>query len=374
MNYDDNALQHDFNRDIWCLHGLPIDNLTLEETIETIHKRIESKTKTVLTTININLLILSLSDQQFRKSILLSELCSIDGVPLLWLAQRIGLPLVEVVQGSTLAEKINQGRHSVSMYFFGGEKATLDKLKEKFSQTQSGINYAGAKDPGFGSVKEQSRPKNIDDINDSKPDFVLVALGANKGQKWIMENKYKINAPIISYLGATIHFLTNTLKRAPENVQKIGLEWVWRILKEPKLFTRYLFDGLGFIKILTNYALASKNLVSEAEVKPYTLIESNGELEIILASHLTLKNKDEIRDIFIESLKKNKTITLNFKQVDYVENKFLGQLLLMIKYQQLNEKKLTLTNLSHKIHKYLKTNGIELSLIALNQPSLQLKE
>ena len=70
-----------------------------------------------------------------------------------------------------------------------------------------------------------------------------MALGAQKGQAWLMANRGKLTVPVVSHLGATLNFLAGTVRRAPEGVRKLGLEWLWRIKEEPKLARRYLSDG-----------------------------------------------------------------------------------------------------------------------------------
>ena len=88
-----------------------------------------------------------------------------------------------------------------------------------------------------------SDPALLDQINGSKADFLLVALGAQKGQAWLMANRHKLTVPIVSHLGATLNFLAGTVRRAPAGLQRLGLEWLWRIAQEPYLAARYLMDG-----------------------------------------------------------------------------------------------------------------------------------
>ena len=114
---------------------------------------------------------------------------------------------------------------------------------EKVNAVPGGLKAVGAINPGFGSVEEMSSNAILHEINQAKPDILLVALGAKKGTAWIEYNRNKLNAGVISHLGATVNFLAGTVKRAPILFRRFGLEWLWRILQEPKLFSRYAYDG-----------------------------------------------------------------------------------------------------------------------------------
>jgi len=96
----------------------------------------------------------------------------------------------------------------------------------------------GSMDPGFGTVESMSTDETLAEINRHNIDVIIVSLGAGKGQAWIEANRHKLNAPIISHLGAVINFFAGTVHRAPQWVQKQGLEWCWRILQEPSLWKR----------------------------------------------------------------------------------------------------------------------------------------
>ena len=98
-------------------------------------------------------------------------------------------------------------------------------------------------DPGVVTAENMSDPAIVERVNATGADFLIVALGAQKGQAWLMANREKLTVPVVSHLGATLNFLAGTVKRAPEAMRRLGLEWLWRIKEEPKLAPRYLSDG-----------------------------------------------------------------------------------------------------------------------------------
>ena len=101
----------------------------------------------------------------------------------------------------------------------------------------------GFESPGYGDVESMSSPETIQRINAARADFVVVSLGAQKGQAWIVRNRERLSAPVVSHLGAVVNFVAGEVLRAPRWMQRGGMEWAWRILQEPALARRYAKDG-----------------------------------------------------------------------------------------------------------------------------------
>ena len=86
-------------------------------------------------------------------------------------------------------------------------------------------------------------------MNALKVDLLSVALGANKGQKWLANESNRLRCGVAAHLGATVNFFAGDVNRAPQWVQRLRLEWIWRILEEPSLFKRYWYDGRQFLRL-----------------------------------------------------------------------------------------------------------------------------
>jgi N-acetylglucosaminyldiphosphoundecaprenol N-acetyl-beta-D-mannosaminyltransferase len=117
------------------------------------------------------------------------------------------------------------------------------------------LSCAGYESPGFGSVEDMSSRNQVATISRSCADFVVVALGAKKGQSWITRNRGRLTAPVISHLGAVVNFVAGTVSRAPLCMQRSGLEWLWRIKEETGLWRRYFSDGMVFLELLLTRVL-----------------------------------------------------------------------------------------------------------------------
>lgn len=238
--------------------GLPFDMVNKAQAVERLCVAMRDNQRLFLSTPNLNFLVAAQTDGAFRESVLRSDLSVADGMPILWLARKQGTPLPERVAGSDLFEALRSGAgqavlgRPVKVFFFGGPPGVADAACQVLNaeHAQGGAMQAvGAICPGFGSVEDMSGPEVMERINASGADFLVVALGAKKGQAWIMHNLPNLQVPVVSHLGAVVNFVAGTVKRAPKRWQKLGLEWLWRIKEEPALFKRYWHDGLAFLHL-----------------------------------------------------------------------------------------------------------------------------
>lgn len=250
----------DYQRPLYDIVGLPFDAIDLHEAVRAVLRSIEHREPLFVSTPNLNFLIAAQSDATFRTSIFQSDLCLADGMPIVWLARMLGVPLRGRVAGSDLFEALCvQSNRTVKIFFFGGPDGAARLAAERVNQLAHerrqldqtpGVVCVGHESPGFGSIDELSSPELIHRINASGADFVVVALGARKGQAWIQRNRAQLDAPVISHLGAVINMAAGTIARAPRWMQKIGLEWIWRIKEEPLLWRRYASDGWALLRLL----------------------------------------------------------------------------------------------------------------------------
>jgi N-acetylglucosaminyldiphosphoundecaprenol N-acetyl-beta-D-mannosaminyltransferase len=135
-------------------------------------------------------------------------------------------------------------------FLFGGGAGIATMVGQALNAKPVGLSCVGSLYPGYGNVDVMSSDEILSTINDSRADFLAVALSAAKGQAWLHRNRERLRVPIRAQLGAAINFQAGTLKRAPERVQKLGLEWLWRIKEEPQLWRRYAYDGMSLVKLL----------------------------------------------------------------------------------------------------------------------------
>ena len=354
-------ISRDFQRDVYCLLGLPVDNLTLQSTKDAIRQMRRQEESIVLATINVNWVVKSFADPQFRAAILNSDLVSLDGRPLLWLAKLLGYPMTEVVAGSTLIQELKEEKNAktpLSLFLFGGEGDVAKQAMEQVNKTPGGLRAVGALNPGFGSIEAMSAPEIITAINKAEPDILLVALGAEKGTRWIEHNRDKLNAKVISHLGATVNFLAGTVRRAPKLFRSIGMEWVWRILQEPKLFTRYASDGLVLLRlVVARFFLWRQCNIWQKRINrdpsDEKIIQQDHKDEIVLSfgRNLQVTKDSPVRQVFSTCAHSGKNIILDFKKTEFMDGAFASLILLLDKHQQRNGNRIEWTNMSERLAK-----------------------
>lgn len=354
----------DFNRDVWSLLGIPVDNLTIASTKNLLRDHIRKGGKNlILSTINVNWIVQSLSDVFFYQAVLNSDIVTLDGKPLVWLARLLGYPMAEVVAGSSLIEDFymeNEPERPLSIFLFGGESGVAEKAMNRINNSSSGLKAVGALNPGFGTIQQMSSDSIINEINRARPDILLVALGAKKGTQWIEYNRHRLKARIISHLGATINFLAGTVPRAPKNFRKMGLEWVWRIYQEPNLFIRYAKDGIFFLSLLARnahlffYFLYLKKKFDNIDPEPIRYCRKTGTaVTIVIGRNAQSVNNDAVKKKIWECTCLHKDIIIDFQEAHFIGGDTAGLLMLLEKYQQKIGRKLIFINLQGRIKRIL---------------------
>ncbi|WP_330375739.1 WecB/TagA/CpsF family glycosyltransferase [Butyrivibrio proteoclasticus] len=172
-----------------------------------------------------------------------------DGSPIAVLQQKKGLVGAERVAGPDFMEHMFRDTQDgkISHYFYGASQETIDALKENLLKKYPGINIKGMYSPPFRTLSEEEDQADVDMINNSGADILWVGLGAPKQEKWMHDHQGKINAVMMG-VGAGFDFHAGTIKRAPRWVQKIGLEWLFRLFQDPKrLFKRYFVTNVKFV-------------------------------------------------------------------------------------------------------------------------------
>ena len=172
-----------------------------------------------------------------------------DGGPLSSVAHMRGYKDMQRTTGPGLMEevfKISPSR-GYRHYFYGASEDTQIKLRAALEAKYPGIQIAGMYSPPFRPLTQEEDRADVQRINEANPDFVWVGLGAPKQERWIAAHQGQVNGLMIG-VGAGFGYLSGTLKRAPEWMQKSNMEWFYRLLQEPRrLFSRYFYTNIRFI-------------------------------------------------------------------------------------------------------------------------------
>ena len=172
-----------------------------------------------------------------------------DGGPLSSIGRKRGCEKMERTTGPSLMGEIFKisAEKGYRHYFYGSTEETLELLYQKLNENYPGIQIAGMYSPPFRPMTEEEDKAIVERINEVNPDFVWVGLGAPKQEKWMAAHHGQIDGLMIG-VGAGFDYYAENIKRAPEWMQKSNLEWLYRLMQDPKrLFKRYLVTNTKFI-------------------------------------------------------------------------------------------------------------------------------
>lgn len=344
-----------------CVLGLPIDVIDLAGAERRLRAAAEARLPCFMSTPNVNFVVASRSDPAFRDTVLHSDLSVADGMPLVWLARLLGIPLRERVAGSNLFEALRGGaRQPLKVYFFGGPDgvaaAAGRRLALEDKEQGNGLVCVGHDSPGFGSVEEMSGEATIRRINASNADLLIVGLAARKGQAWIQRNRSQLNVPVVSNLGAVVDFAAGTIRRAPPWMQRAGLEWLWRIKERPSLWRRYFGDGLALAMLLLTRVLPyvwymrSRRHPADAGIEAR---DAGHVYAIALRGAWTQANIARLRRAFSRAAQSGKHVRLELTAVSHVDSAFVGLVMLLRAYQQQRGRRLAIVAVPGPVRRVL---------------------
>jgi N-acetylglucosaminyldiphosphoundecaprenol N-acetyl-beta-D-mannosaminyltransferase len=347
--------------------GLPIDAMSMDEAVRHLQQARMTRKKCFFSTPNLNFMMASQSRPEFLESVCTSDLSLADGMPLVWVAKLLNIPISERVSGSDLFDRLRQQTESLwRVFFFGGPKGVGQSACLAIGDQAAGVLPTGYIYPGFVNTEEMSREDLMQCINQSESDMVVVSLGAAKGQDWICRNRQHITAPVIGHLGAVINFVAGNIQRAPQWMQRSGLEWVWRAKEESNLIRRYLNDGFSFLRTLATGVLPlalhqiwHKPLAQEMCNASADYYLQDGQFLVRLRGAWNAGNLQPVRDIFTRAEQSYGNVVLGMANVSSIDSAFIGLLLLL--EQSLSERHLTLrlSDTPKGIRRYLQLSGVK---------------
>lgn len=206
---------------------VPVNVTSYDEIIDEIRKKIKYNQKYSIVSINLNKVIMTNEDKAIEKVIKSFDCFIPDGISVVNASKQ----LKERITGVDLFDKICKEHEKIGarIFLYGAQKEVVETAKNKLLEKYKTIQIVGVEN-GYIDSNETL----LNNINKSGANIVFVAMGSPKQEKWIYDNKEKLNANIFMGVGGTFDIISGTLKRAPKWIQKLGFEWLYRMLKEPK--------------------------------------------------------------------------------------------------------------------------------------------
>ena len=229
--------------------GLDILVTDMEKTVNLIEQNIEQLRGKYICVGNVHTTVMAHDDPQYHTVQADAAFVLPDGGPLSGYSRKHGFPEAERVTGPDLMlelfaiSKEKGYRH----YFYGATEETLQSMKEVLERDYPGIQIAGMYAPPFRALTPQEDAQIVAKINEARPDFIWIGLGAPKQEEWMYQHMGQLQGVLIG-VGAGFDYLAGYIKRAPRWMQRMSLEWLYRLLQDPKrLWRRYFTSNVKFI-------------------------------------------------------------------------------------------------------------------------------
>lgn len=228
--------------------GFPVDKMTLDQFVERLEQFIPTREPHHLVLVNAAKIVKSKFDLDLAKIIHSADLVGADGVPIVWTSRLLGDPLPGRVNGTDLMERLLElsARQQYKIYLLGATQEVIENTAIKLLEQYPTLQLAGYRHGYFKSLEEEIHV--AEEIGNSGADILLVGMGTPMKEKWVYRHIKRLNVPVIHGVGGSFDIYGGQAKRAPEWMQKCGLEWLFRTFQEPKrLWKRYLTTNSIFL-------------------------------------------------------------------------------------------------------------------------------
>ncbi|MEH6912076.1 MAG: WecB/TagA/CpsF family glycosyltransferase [Oceanicoccus sp.] len=248
--------------------GIPVDNLSLQQAVDRsvdMAKMRDGKPRLV-STLNVDFLVNSLGyafsrprHPELLNVLRTSDMVTADGFPIIWLSRIMGKPLQQRVAGSDLTPLLAQraADEGLSLFLMGGAEGVAAAAAKSLQKDNPALKIAGTCAPyistdGAALVDFAANDAQVlQSINSSDADILLVGLGNPKQELWFNRNRHKLEVPVAIGVGGTFEFITGSVKRAPQWMQEMNLEWLFRITQDPQRLWRRYAVGMFKLSVLT---------------------------------------------------------------------------------------------------------------------------
>lgn len=320
-------------RKLILILGIPIDDLTMAEALDRVGEMVANGRSTgrshQIATVNADFVVKALHDPELRGILQEADLSTADGMPLVWGARSLGLHLEGRVTGAdmvpALAERAAQKGYS--LYFLGAAPGVAAQAAEILQTRHPNLKIAGVLSPPKGDVLDMD-PTILDAVRAAHPDILLVAFGNPKQEKWIAMHRHDLPVPVMIGVGGTFDFIAGRIRRAPAWMQRVGLEWLFRLINEPhRLWKRYVVDIAGFSLFFVRQWWLMRQGHKPSLLIPTTDMVMVGETAVLhLHGRLDSSNHKPFAAAGQEALHLTPYLILNLAQAEFIDSTGMGAL------------------------------------------------
>lgn len=233
--------------------GVQVSAINLSLALQTIDGWIKQREQHYVTITGVHGVMESQRDPNLLKIHNEAGLVTPDGMALVWMCHRRGKQQASRVYGPDLMLEIGRvsAERGYRHYFYGGGPGVAEQLAQKLQERFPGFNVVGVYSPPFRPLTPEEDAAAVEQVNALQPDIVWIGLSTPKQERWMSAHLHRLEAPVMIGVGAAFDFHAGLKKQAPPWMQRNGLEWVFRLVTEPRhLWKRYLVNNPSFIFLI----------------------------------------------------------------------------------------------------------------------------
>ena len=254
--------------------GVPLDRVDMAEALRRLREAVDERRQVQVATVNLDFLVTAHHNSEFRGLLSSCELNVADGKPVIWLSKLLGHALPERVPGSDLVPLLvsQAARSGARVFLLGGEAGVGEAAARRLAADNPGLALAGWLEPPRASLEAIASEPILEMVNRSRPDILLVAFGNPKQEFWIARHRHLLpEVSVLIGVGCVFDLLAGRLSRAPMWMQRCGLEWLHRLLAEPRrLAGRYLGDAAWLLLASARIIVGRARRRAATSVEPLT--------------------------------------------------------------------------------------------------------
>ncbi|HYH21148.1 MAG TPA: WecB/TagA/CpsF family glycosyltransferase [Azospirillum sp.] len=238
--------------------GVPLDPLDMEETVAVIDSALAQRVRLQHVVVNVSKLISMRRDADLHRDVVESDLINIDGMGIVWGARLMGLPVPARVAGIDLMDRVLAlcARRGYRPYILGAKPAVLEQAVANIRRRHPDIDIAGWRD---GYFKRDQEEEVVEAIRASRADCLFVAMSSPMKERFTQLYRDRMGVSFLMGVGGSIDVMAGITRRAPDWMQRAGLEWLYRVLQEPRrMWRRYLVTNSLYLGLLTREVLRAR--------------------------------------------------------------------------------------------------------------------
>lgn len=273
----------------------------MDSTIRYITEHLDELKGDYICVSNVHTTVMAFRDEAYRKVQNGGAMALPDGQPLSIVSRRRGYSEAQRVPGPDLMPKILKlsEEKGYTHYFYGSTPETLERLRKVLLERFPRLQIAGMYAPPFRKLTEQEDQEITQKINESRADFVWVALGAPKQENWMYEHRSRVQGLMIG-VGAAFDFIAGTVRRAPAWMQRLSLEWVYRIMQNPRrMLPRYMSTNFAFLWYVSR---ENRSLRKTRRQQGHMELQKESGLRIAMIGHKRIPSREGGIEIVVEEL------------------------------------------------------------------------